>query len=459
MEDEALAKLKKDALEYHSGISHGKYEVFPSKPMNDQRDLSLAYSPGVAYPCLEIQKDIQTSFRYTNRANTVGIFTNGTAVLGLGSIGVLAAKPAMEGIAVLMKHLGDVDALDVGVDTKDPQEFVNCVRLLEPSFGAINLQDIKGPECFEIEEKLQAAVGIPVMHNNQHSTACIIMAALINAAEITEKDLSDLKVVISGAGASGYAVATLMPEYDIPKDNIILVDSKGVIYEGREENMNPYKERVAAKTDLRTLEEAIEGADVFVGVSTKDVLTPEMLLSMNRDPIIFAMANPDPEIKPELAKSTREDVIICTGRSDYPNQVLDAMIYPFLFRGALDVGAKTINIEMKKAAIETLVDLAHEEVPDQVKKAYGKDDMEFGREHLIPTPFDHRLLVPVSYAVARAAFESGNSTKHPSDWDVYKQKLQDRVDAKQKAIAHKVDQDKVIYEKVGKLMRKNSVGL
>jgi malate dehydrogenase (oxaloacetate-decarboxylating)(NADP+) len=459
MEKVGEDKLKADALEYHSGISHGKYEIFPSKPMNDQRDLSLAYSPGVAYPCIEIKNDIQTSFKYTNRANTVGIFTNGTAVLGLGSIGVLAAKPAMEGIAVLMKHCGDVDALDVGVDTKDVDEFVKTVSLLEPSFGAILLQDIKGPECFKIEEDLQKAMGIPVMHSNQHSTACIIVAALINATEITKKDMKDIKVVISGAGASGYAVATLLPEYKVLHDNIIAVDSKGVIYKGREDNMNKYKEKIAADTTHRTLEDAIKDADVFIGVSTSNVLSADMLKSMAKDPIVFAMANPNPEIKPELAHETRDDVIMATGRSDYPNQVLDAMVYPFIFRGALDVGAKFINMEMKKAAIESLVELAHKEVTQGVKDAYKRDHMEFGKEYLIPTPFDSRLLVPVSYAVAKAAVDSGNSTKTPGDWEEYKKHLQVRVDAKIKAIAKKVEQDKEDYEQVGKLVRKNTIGI
>lgn len=296
------------------------------------------------------------------------------------------------------------------------------------------------------------------MHNNQHSTACIIMAALINAVEIAKKEMKKLKVVISGAGASGYAVANLMPEYGIKKKNIINCDSKGVIYEGRKENMNEYKERIATKTDARTLEEAIKDADVFVGVSVKDVFTPEMLLSMKDDPIVFAMANPCPEIKPELAKETRKDVIIATGRSDYPNQVLDAMVYPFIFRGALDVGAKIINLEMKKAAIDSLVKLAHEEVTQHVKDAYERQDMEFGRDYLIPTPFDSRLLVPVSYAVARAAYESGNSTKHPADWEEYKQKLHDRVEAKQIAINKKVEQDKVNFEQLFKLVRQNTVG-
>jgi malate dehydrogenase (oxaloacetate-decarboxylating)(NADP+) len=459
MEKEAHDKMRADALEYHEGIAHGKYEVVPSKRMDGQRDLSLAYSPGVAYPCKEIEANPQASFYLTNRGNTVGIFTNGTAVLGLGDIGVHAAKPAMEGQVVLMKQLGDVDSLDIGVDTKDVDEFVNCVKLLEPSFGAFNLQDIKGPECFEIEEKLQAAMNVPVMHNNQHSTACVILATLINAVEITKKKMEDLKVAICGAGASGISVAKLMPEYGINKDSIIVCDSKGVIYKGRKEGMNKYKEQVAADTEARTLEDAVKDADVFVGVSTKDILTPDMLKSMNDDPIVFAMANPYPEIKPELAKETRDDVIIATGRSDYPNQVLDTMVFPFIFRGALDVGAKIINLEMKKAAIKALVDLAHREVPQAVKDAYDKDTMEFGREYLIPTPFDHRLLVEVSFAVAKAAADSGNHTKKDPDWSKYKDELETRVKAKQEAIAKKVEKNKERFEKVYKLIRKNTIGI
>ena len=298
-------------------------------------------------------------------------------------------------------------------------------------------------------------MGIPVMHNNQHSTACIIMAALINAVEVTKKEMGSLKVVVSGAGASGYAVSTLMPEYGIHSDSIILVDSQGVIYKGRTENMNEYKEKVASETEARTLEDAIKDADVFIGVSTKDVLTPDMLKSMASDPIVFAMANPCPEIDPKLAKETRDDVIIATGRSDYPNQVLDAMIYPFLYRGALDVGAKTINTEMKKAAVQALVEIAHDEVPKAVKDAYENQDMTFGKEYLIPTPFDTRLLVPVSMAVAKAAADSGNSTKAPANWDDYKKELQARVDAKQKAIATKVEQDKANFEHVYKANRDN----
>jgi malate dehydrogenase (oxaloacetate-decarboxylating)(NADP+) len=456
MDTAADDQMRADSLEYHEGIAHGKYEVLPSKRMEGQRDLSLAYSPGVAFPCKEIQKDPQMSFELTNRANTVGIFTNGTAVLGLGDIGVHAAKPAMEGQVVLMKQLGDVDALDIGVDTKDIEEFVQCVRLLEPSFGAFNLQDIKGPECFEIEEKLQAAMGVPVMHNNQHSTACVIMATLINAVEVTKKSMGTLKVAVCGAGASGISTAKFMLEYGINKNNIIVVDSKGVIYKGRTDNMNKYKEQVAADTEARTLEDAVKDADVFIGVSTKDILTAEMLQSMNKDPIVFAMANPDPEIKPELAKETREDVIIATGRSDYPNQVLDTMVFPFIFRAALDTGAKVINLEMKKAAVQALVDLAREEVPQHVKDAYEKETMEFGKEHLIPTPFDTRLLVKVSYAVAKAAIDSGNSTRN-QNWEEYTKELEARVKAKQEAIAKKVEKNKERFDQVFSVIRKNTI--
>ena len=451
--------FRKAALDYHEGIAHGKYEIVPTKSMDGQRDLSLAYSPGVAYPCLAIEKDPASSFYLTNRANTVGIFTNGTAVLGLGDIGVHAAKPAMEGKVVTMKLLGDVDALDVGVDTKDPTEFVNAVRLLEPSFGAINLEDIKGPECFEIEERLQELMGIPVMHSDQHSTACVIMAALTNALEIANKKFEDIKICVSGAGASGISIAKLLPEFDVKRENIFVADSKGIIYKGRTENMNKYKEQVAIDTKARTLEEVVDGADVFIGVSTKDILTPEMLKSMNENPIVFAMANPHPEINPKLAKETRDDIIMASGRSDYPNQILDTMIFPFFFRGSLDVGAKSFNLEMKKAAIKGVAKVAKMEVPQHVKDAYGRPDMEFGREYLIPTPFDHRLLLEVSYAVAKAAHDSGNTFKPFDDWDNYKEQLEKRVEEKKKHIERQVEKSKLRYEKVFKFIRANTIEL
>ena len=333
------------------------------------------------------------------------------------------------------------------------------MKLLEPSFGAFNLQDIKGPECFYIEEKLQEAMKVPVMHNNQHSTACVIMATLINAVEVTKRELKSIKVCVSGAGASGISIAKLLREYDIPKENITVVDSKGVIYTGRTEGMNKYKELVATETEARTLEEAVNGADVFIGVSTKDILTPDMLKSMNDNPIVFAMANPDPEIRPEVAKETREDVIIATGRSDYPNQVLDTMVFPFFFRGALDVGAKHFTLEMKKAAIEALVQVARLEVPQHVKDAYNRQDMEFGKDYLIPTPFDHRLLLEVSYAVAKAAVDNGNSTISPKNWEEYKEKLEERLESKHKEMKEKVDRANERYEKVFKLIRKNTIEL
>lgn len=321
------------------------------------------------------------------------------------------------------------------------------------------MQDIKGPECFYIEEKLNEAMKVPVMHNNQHSTACVIMATLINAVEVTKRELKNIKVCVSGAGASGISIAKLLKEYDIPQENIIVVDSKGVIYKGRTEGMNEYKEQVAIDTPHRTLQEAVSGSDVFIGVSTKDILTPDMLKSMSDDPIVFAMANPDPEIKPELARETRPDVIIATGRSDYPNQVLDTMVFPFFFRGALDVGAKHFTLEMKKAAVEALVRVARMEVPDHVKDAYSRQDMEFGKDYLIPTPFDHRLLLEVSYAVAKAAVDNGNSTISITNWEDYKAKLEARVEGKHKEMAEKVEIAQTRYEKVYKMIRSNTIEL
>jgi malate dehydrogenase (oxaloacetate-decarboxylating)(NADP+) len=331
--------------------------------------------------------------------------------------------------------------------------------LLEPSFGAFNLQDIKAPECFYIEERLQEHMDVPVMHNNQHSTACVITATLINACDVSKKDMKNIQVVVCGAGASGYSIARLLPEFGIPRENIVAVDSTGVIYDGRWAGMNKYKERIAIDTKKRTLKDVVKGSDVFIGVSTKDLLTPLMLQSMNENPIVFAMSTPEPEINVDLAKSTRADVIIATGRSDYPNQILDTMVFPFFFRGALDVGAKTFNLEMKKAVIESLVRIARMEVPDHVKGAYGRPDMVYGRDYLIPTAFDHRLLVEVSYAVARAAHDSGNSTKPYDNWDNYKKALQERVDEKVKEIKAKVDKAKERFDSVLKFIRSNTVDI
>ncbi|CAI2369274.1 unnamed protein product [Moneuplotes crassus] len=446
-------EFKQACLDYHKGLVHGKYEVIPNKPMDGQKDLSLAYSPGVAYPCLEIEKDPSTSFYLTNRANSVGLFTNGTSVLGYGDIGVLAAKPVMEGKVVIMKLLGDLDSLDIGVDTKDPDEFVNALALLEPSFGAFNLEDIKGPECFYIEEELQKRVGIPVMHSGQHSSSCVITAALINACEVNGKKLEDLKIAVSGAGASGISIAKLLPEFGVKQEHILVCDSKGVIYKGREENMNKYKESIAVETEARTLEQIVDGADAFIGLSFANLLTPEMLKTMAKDPIVFALANPTPEIDPALARETREDIIIATGRSDYPNQILDAMIFPFFFRGALDVGAKSFNLEMKKAAVQAVAKVARMEVPQQVKDAYSNQDMEFGKDYILPTPFDHRLLMEVSFAVAKAAHDSGNTFKPFEDWDHYKEKLDKRVEEKRVYIEEQVEEAKLRYKNIYKQIR------
>lgn len=333
------------------------------------------------------------------------------------------------------------------------------MKLLEPSFGAFCLQDIKAPECFYIEERLQQYMDVPVMHSNQHSTACVITATLINACDVAKKKMEDIQVVICGAGASGYSVARLLPDFGIPKDNIIVVDSIGVIYDGRWKGMNKYKDRIVCSTKKRTLAEAVKGSDVFIGVSTKNLLTPEMLLTMNKDPIVFAMSTPDPEIRVELAKATREDVIIATGRSDYPNQILDTMVFPFFFRGALDVGAKNFNFEMKKAAIDALVRVARMEIPEHVKLAFNNPDMEYGREYLIPTAFDHRLLVEVSYAVAKAAHDSNNSSKTYQNLDNYKEELQKRVDEKVEETRIKVAKSKDRFNKVFKFIRSNTIGL
>ncbi|MBN2288450.1 MAG: NADP-dependent malic enzyme, partial [Candidatus Glassbacteria bacterium] len=398
---------KKEALEYHSRGRVGKIQVVPSKPCSSQRDLSLAYTPGVAVPCREIERNPDDSFLYTSRANLVAVVTNGTAVLGLGSIGATAAKPVMEGKGVLFKRFADIDVFDLEVDTRDPDELVRTVKLLEPTFGGINLEDIKAPECFYVEEKLSQLCGIPVFHDDQHGTAIITGAAMINALSLVGKKLSEVRIVVCGAGAAGIACAELLLKMGARRKLIMICDSRGVIYRGRESGMNPYKERFALKTDCRTLEDALAGADVFIGVSDKDLLTDRMVLSMAERPVIFAMANPDPEIAYDRAKRLRPDSIVATGRSDYPNQVNNVLGFPFIFRGALDVRARSINDSMKLAAVEALAGLAREDVPDQVRRAYGVEQMQFGPEYIIPKPFDPRVLLKVAPAVARAAMESG----------------------------------------------------
>ncbi len=413
-----------DALEYHSSGRKGKIEVITTKPCATSRDLSLAYSPGVAEPCLEIEKNPNDAYQYTAKGNLVAVVSNGTAVLGLGNIGALAGKPVMEGKGVLFKSFADVDVFDIELDTTDSDEIIRTVKLLEPTFGGINLEDIKGPECFYIEEELKKIMNIPVFHDDQHGTAIISAAGMINALEMTGKRIQDAKIVVNGAGAAGIACANLAITMGIDKDNVILCDTKGVIYKGRTEGMNDYKERLAANTEARTLEDAMVDADIFFGVSAQGALTAEMLKSMAKDPIVFAMANPDPEITPPEAKAVRGDVIIGTGRSDYNNQVNNVLCFPFLFRGALDTHASAINDEMKLAAVKALAELAKEDVPDSVRKAYGGEEMKFGREYIIPKPFDPRVLLRVAPAVAQAAMDSGVARKPIQDMEKYIEHLE-----------------------------------
>ncbi len=422
-----MAFTKKDALEYHSKGRPGKLTVVPTKPMATQRDLSLAYSPGVAIPVLEIAEDPSKVFDYTAKGNLVGVISNGTAILGLGNRGPLAAKPVMEGKAVLFKRFADVDVFDIEVDSLDPEAMVQFGQMIAPTFGGINLEDIKAPECFYIEQELQKRVDIPVFHDDQHGTAIISGAGLLNALEITGKDISKIKVVVSGAGAAGIAVADFYVALGVRKENILMLDSRGVIYKGRQEGMNPYKEKYAAETDARTLEDALKGADVFIGLSVPNVVTPEMVRSMAPNPIIFAMANPDPEIPYEDAVAARDDMVIMgTGRSDYPNQVNNVLGFPFIFRGALDVRARAINMEMKMAAAKALAALAKEDVPDSVLRAYGLTSLHFGPEYIIPKPLDPRVLMWVAPAVAKAAMETGVARRH-LDLDAYMNELAGRL--------------------------------
>ncbi len=417
---------KQEALDYHSGGRKGKIEVSPTKPCRTQRDLSLAYTPGVAEPCLEIKANPEDVFKYTARGNLVAVITNGTAVLGLGNIGPMAAKPVMEGKGVLFKRFADIDVFDIELATEDPDEIVKVVKLLEPTFGGINLEDIKAPDCFYVEEELKKTMNIPVFHDDQHGTAIISGAALLNALELTGKRISELKAVFNGAGAAGIACAQLMMGLGVKAENTIMCDSKGVIYKGRTEGMNPYKARFALDTKKRTLAEAMDGADLFVGVSVKDAVTKEMVASMNDKPIIMAMANPDPEITYEDATSVRTDLIMATGRTDYPNQVNNVLGFPFIFRGALDVRAKAVNEEMKAAAVRALADLAKEDVPDSVMRAYGVDKMRFGPDYIIPKPFDPRVLTWVAPAVARAAMETGVA-RVQIDIDEYRDRLEAKL--------------------------------
>ena len=417
---------KQQALDYHNGARPGKIEITPTKPCRTQRDLSMAYTPGVAEPCLEIEKNPHDAFKYTGRGNLVAVLSNGTAVLGLGDIGALAGKPVMEGKAVLFKRFADVDVFDIEVNSHNPDEIIKVCQLLEPTFGGINLEDIKAPDCFYIEETLRKTMKIPVFHDDQHGTAIISGAALLNAVETVGKDIGKVKVIFNGAGADGIACAEHYVRLGVKRENIILCDTKGVVYKGRKDGMNPYKDRFAQDTELRTLAQAMVGADIFVGLSVKGAIDQDMVRSMAADPIVFAMANPDPEITYEEAKAARPDVIIATGRSDYPNQVNNVLGFPFIFRGALDVRATAINEEMKLAATRALANLAKEDVPDSVCRAYGVERMKFGREYLIPKPFDPRVLMWEASAVAEAAMRTGVA-QEPVDLNAYREQLERRL--------------------------------
>ncbi len=420
--------LAVDSLRMHASGRPGKIEIIPTKPLTTQRDLSLAYSPGVAAPCLEIQRDPSTAYDYTSKGNLVAIISNGTAVLGLGDLGALAGKPVMEGKAVLFKRFADVDGIDLEVDTRDADAFINCIKLLGPSFGGINLEDIKAPECFIIEQRLRELMDIPVFHDDQHGTAIVSAAGLINALHLTGRDLKDVKMVVNGAGAASIACIELVKAMGLPHENAILCDTKGVIYQGRTEGMNQWKSAHAVRTKARTLEEAMKGADVFFGLSVKGAVTPDMVRSMAAKPIIFAMANPDPEITPEDVKAVRGDAIIATGRSDYPNQVNNVLGFPYIFRGALDVRARTINEQMKIAAAHALAELAREDVPDEVDRAYAGRRLRYGPDYIMPVPFDPRLIVEVSAAVAQAAMDSGVARRPIIDMAEYKRQLSSRLD-------------------------------
>ncbi|WP_373999718.1 NADP-dependent malic enzyme [Bdellovibrio bacteriovorus] len=402
----------------------GKIEVISSKPCMTEKDLSLAYSPGVAAPCKVIAKDPAKVYDYTAKGNLVAVISNGTAVLGLGDIGPLAGKPVMEGKGILFKQFAGIDVFDIEVSTKDVNEFCNAIRVLEPTFGGINLEDIKAPECFEIEERLKKEMKIPVFHDDQHGTAIVSGAALLNACEITGRKMQDIRIVVNGAGASANSCAKIFIALGARRENIIMCDSQGVIYKGRTNGMNKYKEFFASETEARTLSEALRGADVFVGLSVAGALTPEMLKDMAKDPIIFAMANPEPEITPDKARAARPDAIIATGRSDYPNQVNNVLGFPSIFRGALDTRSTQINEEMKLAAVQALAKLAREDVPDNVSATYGGKSFKFGREYLIPKPFDTRVLLWVAPQVAKAAMDTGVATKNIEDWDAYRNSLE-----------------------------------
>ena len=417
----------KEALDFHIKGKSGKIEINSSKPLTTKRDLSLAYSPGVAAPVKEIYKNPELAYDYTSKGNLVAVISNGSAILGLGNLGALASKPVMEGKSVLFKRFADIDSIDIEIDSSDSSSIIETIKNISGTFGGINLEDIAAPECFIIEQKLKEVLDIPVFHDDQHGTAIITTAALINALDISKKKISEVKIVVNGAGASAQACANLFKSSGVKNNNLIMCDSKGVIYKGRK-NIDQFKSAFAIETKLRSLEEAIKKADVFLGLSAKDVVTKEMVKSMAKNPIIFACANPDPEIKPELIKEVRDDAIVATGRSDYPNQVNNLIGFPYIFRGALDVRAKAINEEMKVAAANAIALLARENVPDEVVAAYGGDRPRYGKNYIIPSTFDPRLISVIPSAVAEAAIKSGVARKKIDDFDVYKDQLTNRLD-------------------------------
>ncbi len=417
---------KEEALLYHSRGRHGKVEVIPTKPYCTQFDLSLAYTPGVAYPCLEIEKNPEDVYNFTAKGNLVAVISNGTAVLGLGDIGAMAGKPVMEGKGLLFKVFADVDVFDIEVNEKDPDKLVDICAKIAPTFGGINLEDIKAPECFEVETKLKKMVDIPVFHDDQHGTAIISGAGLLNALEITGRNIERLKIVVCGAGAAAISCSRLYLALGVKKENIVMVDSRGVINR-RRQDLNKYKQEFITDRNIDTLAEAVKGADLFLGLSTANMLSKEMLSTMADNPIVFAMANPNPEITYEDAMSTRNDLIFATGRSDYPNQINNVLGFPFIFRGALDVRASTINEEMKLAAAKALAMLAKEPVPESVLKAYNVDKLNFGKEYIIPKPLDPRLISCVASCVAKAAIDSGVARQPITDWEAYKKNLDKRL--------------------------------
>jgi malate dehydrogenase (oxaloacetate-decarboxylating)(NADP+) len=417
---------REDALIYHSRGRHGKIEVIPTKPYDNQFDLSLAYTPGVAYPCLEIEKAPEAAYNYTAKGNLVAVISNGTAVLGLGDIGAMAGKPVMEGKGLLFKIFADIDVFDIEVNEKDPEKLIQICAAISPTFGGINLEDIKAPECFEVEARLKAMLDIPVFHDDQHGTAIISGAGLLNAIDITGKKIENIKMVVCGAGAAAISCSRLYISLGIRRENIVMIDSKGVLNNKRKD-LNKYKQEFITERDIDTLDQAIKGADMFLGLSAANMMTKEMLASMGDQPIVFAMANPDPEISFEDAMSTRNDLIFATGRSDYPNQINNVLGFPFIFRGALDVRASTINEEMKMAASKALAALAKKPVPHCVLKAYDVDKLVFGKEYIIPKPLDPRLISSIAPAVAKAAIDSGVAKYPVTDWEAYRKSLDRRL--------------------------------